>query len=479
MRSPSWTARRCSASTAAPLMMIVGGAAAVSEAGARPLGLRDRRRGDAAGQGRARRHRRAARRPHPQHARSCCTAAALIMSVLLIGSSIVTTMLIPPEAFQAGGAADGRALAYLAHEHLGDAFGTHLRPQHDRDPLVRRRLGDGRAAEPRAALPAALRHGARVGASANRPLVLHLHRHHLPRHDPLQRRRRRAGRRLRHRRAGADDLGGARGHARRAARAAAAGSAICCSRSSSSTRRSSTSSSGRKASRSRRCSSSTIVVTSLVSRVAALDRAARARRRARRRRRGGSSSDAERRARSASSPTGPTRGAAEEYEHKLREAQRLAPPAAGRARAVPRGAARRRVGVQRTVCTSRASTSGGHRVLRCVSPAIPNAIAALLLYIRDETGQIPHAYFGWTEGNPIAYLLKFLALRRRRHRAGHARGAAADRAESAQAAAHPRRLRRPCSRRFRLRADATAVELKAEATAVLVGKPAHTPIDTL
>ena len=44
------------------------------------------------------------------------------------------------------------------------------------------------------------------------------------------------------------------------------------------------------------------------------------------------------------------------------------------------------------------------------SPAIPNAIAALLLYIRDQTGQIPHVYFGWTEGNPIAYLLKFLAF---------------------------------------------------------------------
>jgi hypothetical protein len=53
---------------------------------------------------------------------------------------------------------------------------------------------------------------------------------------------------------------------------------------------------------------------------------------------------------------------------------------------------------------------GPYRVLRCMSPAIPNAIAALLLYIRDETGQVPHAYFGWTEGNPIVYLLKFLAF---------------------------------------------------------------------
>jgi hypothetical protein len=55
-------------------------------------------------------------------------------------------------------------------------------------------------------------------------------------------------------------------------------------------------------------------------------------------------------------------------------------------------------------------TVGRHRVLRCQSPAIPNAIAALLLYIRDETGRLPHVYFGWTEGNPITYLLKFLAF---------------------------------------------------------------------
>jgi hypothetical protein len=53
---------------------------------------------------------------------------------------------------------------------------------------------------------------------------------------------------------------------------------------------------------------------------------------------------------------------------------------------------------------------GGYKVLRATSPAIPNAIAGLLLYIRDQTGQLPHAYFGWTEGNPMVYLLKFLAF---------------------------------------------------------------------
>jgi hypothetical protein len=49
-------------------------------------------------------------------------------------------------------------------------------------------------------------------------------------------------------------------------------------------------------------------------------------------------------------------------------------------------------------------------VLRCTSPAIPNAIAGLLMDLRDRTDCIPHAYFGWTEGNPMAYLLKFLAF---------------------------------------------------------------------
>jgi hypothetical protein len=53
---------------------------------------------------------------------------------------------------------------------------------------------------------------------------------------------------------------------------------------------------------------------------------------------------------------------------------------------------------------------GPYRVLRCESPAIPNAIAALLLHIRNLTGRLPHVYFGWTEGNPITYVLKFLAL---------------------------------------------------------------------
>ena len=52
----------------------------------------------------------------------------------------------------------------------------------------------------------------------------------------------------------------------------------------------------------------------------------------------------------------------------------------------------------------------GYHILRCNSPSVPNAIAALLLHVRDETGKVPHAYFGWTEGNPIMYALKYLVF---------------------------------------------------------------------
>ncbi len=53
---------------------------------------------------------------------------------------------------------------------------------------------------------------------------------------------------------------------------------------------------------------------------------------------------------------------------------------------------------------------GNFRVLRTESPAVPNAIAAFLLYLRNETGKLPHVYFGWSEGNPLSYLMKYIAF---------------------------------------------------------------------
>jgi hypothetical protein len=65
---------------------------------------------------------------HPRgrirNTRKLLAAAALIMSVLLLVSSFVSVLLIPKEAYREGGAASGRAIAYLAHEYLGNVFGS-------------------------------------------------------------------------------------------------------------------------------------------------------------------------------------------------------------------------------------------------------------------------------------------------------------------------------------------------------------------
>ncbi len=48
------------------------------------------------------------------------------------------------------------------------------------------------------------------------------------------------------------------------------------------------------------------------------------------------------------------------------------------------------------------------RVLRAASSAVPNAIAAIALKIRDETHKRPHVYFGWSEGNPLKHLAYYI-----------------------------------------------------------------------
>ena len=129
----------------------------------------------------------------------------------------------------------------------------------------------------------------------------------------------------------------------------------------------------------------------------------------------------------ASRPNGATK---EEYQRKFNDARHSHHLPPGDVVLFLEVRPGRRIGVLGHAARARASRSAAIRILRCTSPAIPNAIAGLLLDLRDRTYSIPHAYFGWTEGNPITYLLRVPGVRRRRHRAGLSRSAAPGRAGS-------------------------------------------------
>jgi len=335
------------------------------------------------------------------------TTAALIMSVMLISSSLVTAVIIPPEMFQPHQPADGRALAYLAHELVGTGFGTLY------DIVTVAILWFAGASAMAGLLNLVPRYLPRYGmapewARANRPLVAMFTGITLLVTVIFD--------------ASVDAQGGAYATGVLVLMSSAAiAVAIMAWRQ------------GRhwvpfvtitlvfvyttitniferpEGIKIASIFILTIIVTSLVS---------RALRSTELRVQGIVADEAATAFIYLASKGGeglriianrPRTGAAEEYEEKLREATD--------SHHIPKddpvlfleirpGDASQFSEVLRVQGVDIA----GHRVLRCQSPAIPNAIAALLLYIRDQTGLIPHVYFGWTEGNPITYLLKFLAF---------------------------------------------------------------------
>jgi hypothetical protein len=328
--------------------------------------------------------------------------AATIMSVMLVGSSIVTTLLIEPEAFQARGEADGRALAYIAHRDFGDLFGTAY------DLVTITILWFAGASAMAGLLNLIPRYLPRYGmapewARAERPLILIITAIAFLVTIVFK----------------ADVNAQAGAYATGvlvlitsvafAATIAtpdarlAFGAVFCVFAYTT------------LVNIAERPEGLTIafwfitamVVTSLVSRVM----------RSTELRATGMRYDAtaEQIVKAATGAplriiaNRPDTGRLEEYDHKLQEARQahhLPPEAVVVFLEVYPGD----VSAFSGELLVWGKTVGGHKVLATSSPAIPNAIAAILLDLRDRTGVSPHAYFGWTEGNPITYLLRFLAF---------------------------------------------------------------------
>jgi len=341
-----------------------------------------------------------------RHTKKLLLTAALIMSVLLMASSLVTSVLIPADVMLPGGEANGRALAYIAHEHLGTVFATFY------DVATVAMLWFAGASALAGLLNLVPRYLPRYGmapewARANRPLVVIFtvitfvvtiafdadveaqggayatgvlvlissgavavaimklkQRHHFLRYGAI---------------AAIFLYTTFLNMVERPEGLKIASFFIA-----------------------------TIIFTSLISRVA---------RSTELRVVGVEPDDTAAHFINAAARFGairiianrPDKGDRAEYEYKLseaRESHHLAPNEPVLFLEVRPGDASEFSEVLRV----EGAEVEGFRVLRCQSPAIPNAIAALLLYLRDTTRVIPHAYFGWTEGNPIAYLLKFLVF---------------------------------------------------------------------
>jgi hypothetical protein len=105
------------------------------------------------------------------------------------------------------------------------------------------------------------------------------------------------------------------------------------------------------------------------------------------------------------------RGDAEEYQEK-EEAQRGMNPVPGKADILFLEIDVVDPSEFRETLQVRGVDVAGHRILRASSPAAPNAIAAILIALRDHTGVRPHAYFEWSEGNPLTHMFRYLLLGR-------------------------------------------------------------------
>lgn len=51
---------------------------------------------------------------------------------------------------------------------------------------------------------------------------------------------------------------------------------------------------------------------------------------------------------------------------------------------------------------------GKYKVLRCSSVAVADAIATLLIHVRDLEAKVPHIYLSWSEEHPLSYALKYV-----------------------------------------------------------------------
>jgi hypothetical protein len=337
------------------------------------------------------------------NARRLLTAAALIMTVLLVGSAMVTTTMIPASALQAGGPADGRALAYLAHRDLGDKFGTLY------DLSTIGTLWFAGASALAGLLNLVPQYLPRYGmapdwARATRPLVLIITIICVVVTIVFD--------------ANVNEQGGAYATGVLMLMTSAAVAVaiahperrryfvpVSCIFIYATALNIIERPEGIKIAG---WFIVAIVVSSLVSRVlrsteiriegVAYDAAAER-----------FIKDAVGHKTLRIIASRPNTGQPAEYARKLKEARRshhLPPDDFVLFLEVRPGDA----SDFSDVLEVRGVEIGGFRILRSTSPAIPNAIAGLLIDLRDRTGVIPHAYFGWTEGNPIAYLLKFLAF---------------------------------------------------------------------